>query len=106
MSTPFVMLIFEFILSREKHLLENDVLLCALFSDARFKILLDETRIEKAKTHLKHLWAKMMSLQEDLTISNSDSQECPSSGSESTSDYFEIFLKVKEIHHNSDISRS
>lgn len=103
MNTHFAMLIFKSMESREKHLLENDVLLCALFFDPRFKILLDETQIEKAKIHLKHLWAKMMSLQEDLTTSNSNSQECPSSESESTSDDFESFLKLKEIHHNSGI---
>ncbi|EFN68823.1 Zinc finger BED domain-containing protein 4 [Camponotus floridanus] len=106
MNTPFAILIFEFMVSREKHLLENNVLLSALFLDPRFKILLEETQIEKAKTHLKHLWAKMMSLQGNLITSNSDSQECPSSGSESTSDDFESFLKLKEIHHNSGISRS
>ncbi|XP_067213908.1 uncharacterized protein [Linepithema humile] len=105
MNTPFAILIFEFMISREKHLLENNVLLSALFLDPRFKILLEEIQIEKAKTHLKHLWVKIMSLQENFITSNSDSQECPSSGSESTSDDFENFLKLKEIHHFG-ISRS
>lgn len=106
MNTPFAILIFEFMISREKLLLENNVLLSALFLDPRFKILLEEMQIEKVKTHLKHLWVKIMSLQENFITSNSDSQECPSSGSESTSDDFENFLKLKEIHHNSGISRS
>ncbi|XP_011172858.1 uncharacterized protein LOC105205238 [Solenopsis invicta] len=104
-NTPFAMLIFECMMSREKHLLNNDVLLSALFLDPRFKIVLEKAQAEKAKTHLKHLWAKMMSLQ-DLVTSNFDSQECPSSESESSSDAIESFLRLKEIHHNSDILQS
>lgn len=91
---------------QEKYLLENDVLLSALFLDQRFKIVLEETQIEKAKIHLKHLWAKIMSLQEDLTTSNFDLQECTSSGSESISDDFENLLKLKEKHHNSGLRSS
>jgi len=102
MNTAFAMLIFDFMVCREKYLLENDVLLSALFLEPRFKIL-EETQIEKAKIHLKHLWAKMMALQEDLTL-NSDSQKS-SSGSKSTSD-FESLLKLKEIYHNSNILQS
>ncbi|XP_018406377.1 PREDICTED: zinc finger BED domain-containing protein 4-like, partial [Cyphomyrmex costatus] len=105
MNTSFAMLIFDFMVSREKYLLENDVLLSALFLDPRFKIFLEDVQIEKAKTHLKHLWAKMMSL-EDLPALNPNSQEFSSSESESTSDDLESLLKLKEIHHNSSISQS
>jgi len=51
MNTFFAMLIFDFMVCREKYLLENDVLLSALFLDSRFKILLEETQTEKAKIH-------------------------------------------------------
>lgn len=60
---PFAALILEQITSREQNLLNNDVLLSAVYMDPRYKILLEKTQIERAKNHLKHVWLKMLSIQ-------------------------------------------
>lgn len=58
--TPFATLISEQMISREQKLVNNDVLLSAVFLDPRYKVLLDKTQIEKAKNNLKHVWTKII----------------------------------------------
>lgn len=101
---PFVALILEQITSREQNLLNNDVLLSAVYMDPRYKILLEKTQIERAKNHLKHVWLKMLSIQncdENLNLNDRNSLST-SSGTDSTCDELENLFKLKERQHNTN----
>jgi hypothetical protein len=98
-STPFATLILEQMIYREKNLLNNDVLLSAVFMDPRYKVLLDEAQIERVKNHLKHLWIKMISLNREETLNTNLDGSFNSSETSSTCDEFENLLKLKEKQH-------
>jgi len=61
-QTPFSKLVIEQILHCEEKLINNDILLSAVFIDLRYKMLLNNTQIQRAKAHLKHLWVKIVSI--------------------------------------------
>lgn len=82
---------------REQKLL-NNVLLSAVFVDSRYKVLLDKTQIEKAKNHLKHVWIKMISLNNNEYLNENCENENSSSNSSvtsSTCNELENFLKFE-----------
>lgn len=86
---------------REQKLINNDILLSAVYMDPRYKVLLSNTQIERAKSHLKHLWAKIISLNHDANAMNeSNDNGNSSSESGSTYDEFEHLLKLKERQQN------
>lgn len=99
--TPFALLIVEKMKYREQKLLDNDVLLSAVFLDPRYKLLLETTQIEKAKNHLKLLWAKMITINENESL-NADGDRSSTNSSETNSTYDELesILKIKERQHN------
>lgn len=102
-ATPFATLILEQMISREQKLLNNDILLSAVFMDPRYKVLLEKTQIERAKSHLKHIWNKLMSLnnKEHLNIDCvNEISSSNSSASGSTCDEFENLLKLKQQQHD------
>ncbi|XP_071579126.1 zinc finger BED domain-containing protein 4-like [Temnothorax nylanderi] len=104
--TPFATLILEQSIHREQKLINNNTLLSAVFMDPRYKVLLDKTQIERAKTHLKHLWAKIISLNRNDNLMNESNENFNGSSSNSSEtgstydDKFENFLKLKERQHN------
>lgn len=98
--TPFATVIVEQMKHREQKLLDNDVLLSAVFMDPRYKILLEKTQIERAKNHLKHIWAKMITMNHEDLNSDVDGSSTNSSGTGSTYDEFENILKLKERQHS------
>lgn len=110
--TPFATLILEQMISREQKLLNNDVLLSAVFMDPRYKILLEKTQKERAKNHLKHVWTKIISLNNNECLNTNCQNETSSSNSSmtgSTCDEFENLLKLKERQYdlaNSHLSSS
>ncbi|XP_029167403.1 uncharacterized protein LOC114937896, partial [Nylanderia fulva] len=107
--TPFATLILEQMISREQKLLNNDALLSAVFLDPRYKILLDKTQIEKARNHLKHIWTKIISLNNNEYLNENCENEHSSSNSSmagSTCDEFENLLKVKERQYLANLSLS
>jgi len=101
-GTPFALLIVEQMKYREEKLLNNDVLLSAVFMDPRYKILLEETQIEKAKNHLKHVWTRLITINhnENLNADGDGSSSNNSSSTSSTYDEFENILKLKERQHH------
>lgn len=100
-QTPFAALIVERMIHREQKLINNDILLSAVYMDPRYKVLLSNTQIERAKSHLKHLWAKIISLNHDANAMNeSNDNGNSSSESGSTYDEFEHLLKLKERQQN------
>ncbi|XP_025267865.1 uncharacterized protein LOC112639123 [Camponotus floridanus] len=90
---------------REQKLINNDILLSAVYLDPRYKVLLSNTQLERAKIHLKHLWAKIISLNRNdnsMNESNENFNGSSSNSSEtaSTHDEFENLLKLKERQQN------
>ncbi|CAG9820730.1 unnamed protein product [Phaedon cochleariae] len=63
---------------RESKLLDNDVVLAGIFLDPRFKVVLNIDEMERAKSHLKQLWARLLSLKkiasEDTENEDPDAQ--------------------------------
>lgn len=110
--TSFATLILEQMISREQKLLNNDVLLSAVFMDLRYKVLLEKTQTERAKNHLKHIWTKIISLNNNEYLNANCENENSSSNSSttgSTCDEFENLLKLKERQYdlaNSHLSSS
>lgn len=103
-QTPFATLILEQMIHREQKLINNDILLSAVYMDPRYKVLLDKTQVERAKTYLKRLWVKIISLNRDDNSINESSENVHgssnSSETNSTYDEFENILKLKERQHN------
>ncbi|XP_011698547.1 PREDICTED: zinc finger BED domain-containing protein RICESLEEPER 2-like [Wasmannia auropunctata] len=104
-QTPFATVIVEQMIYREQKLINNDILLSAVYMDPRYKVLLDNTQIQRVKTHLKHLWIKIISLnRKDISMNESNENlngsSSNSSGTSSTFDEFENLLKLKERQHN------
>lgn len=105
--TSFAVFIVQQMKFREQKLLDNDVLLSAVFMDPRYKILLDKTQIERAKNHLKDVWAKMITINHDENLNKTDNDASSSNSSvhsnsstASTHDEFENILRLKERQHH------
>lgn len=54
----------------DKHIVENDITLAALFLDLRFHFLLTPEQKEKAKNHLLYLWEKIDSKKKESGTTN------------------------------------
>ncbi|KYM94576.1 Zinc finger BED domain-containing protein 4, partial [Cyphomyrmex costatus] len=104
LQTSFSKLIVEQMIYREENY--NDILLSAVYMDPRYKVLLDNTQIQRAKTHLKRLWIKIVSVNHNniensmnKSNENSNGNSSNSSGTGSSYDEFENLLKLKEQQH-------
>lgn len=105
MNTSFSKLLLKFMRQRQSVLLNNDILLAAVFLDPRYKILLDENKIERAKDHLKKVWIrqlkiKMMNEEPENEVDRERDTDTDSSGHHSVSDDFDNYLKLKEKEIN------
>lgn len=108
-NNSFAMLILERIEFKEQKLLNNDVLLSAVFMDPRYKVLLNKTQIERAKNHLKHVWTRIITIQnckENLSLNYDINSTSTSSETDSIYDELENLLKLKERLHDMENSRS
>lgn len=100
-NTSFSEKLVECLTNREKHLMQNKVLLAAIFLDPRYKITLDDQQYTTAISHLIGVWLQLKKLEQksvDLTINNDDLILSEDSEDESTtgSDGLEEFLKEKD----------
>ncbi|KAF2889753.1 hypothetical protein ILUMI_16420 [Ignelater luminosus] len=84
---------------REKKLFENEIILSAIYLDTRFKVVLNETRIESAKNYIIKVWGALHSLENsepnllDLSSITGDNGSLSSSTED---DVIENFLKETE----------
>jgi len=99
--------------SREQNIMDNQVLLAAIFLDPRFNITLTEYQCNIAITHLVNIWFHIKELEMSQVVSNSANIETENIIDESlTSNYddtdkLEDFLKQKESDNQcSSISSS
>lgn len=109
-NTSFSEKLVECLTIREKHLMQNKVLLAAIFLDPRYKITLDDQQYTTAISHLIGVWLQLKKLEQksvDLTINNDNLILSEDSEDESTtgSDGLEAFLKEKDNVDKSIVSK-
>ncbi|KAJ8926255.1 hypothetical protein NQ314_021376 [Rhamnusium bicolor] len=96
-GSGFAKLIVKNMTHRETILIDsNDVVLTAIFLDPRFKVILDSDKTEKAKMHLKKVWARILALKANENDADSSASEGAETRSTNSSDDLELFLKYKE----------
>lgn len=100
MENPFANKLVKCMENREQFIMNNKVLLAAVFLDPRFKITLNEIQYNMAINHLISIWLYL----KDSGISTKDTQEniadqipeCDTSKSNQNSDGLEQFLQESE----------
>lgn len=95
----------QIINNREKILMENQVLLSALYLDPRFKFLLSEEKTIVAQNHLRHLYdcietVKSKTMQLDASPVSSSSSSFTSSQIDEVNDDLSIYLNSMQSCQN------
>lgn len=96
--------LLQFMINRENHIMENNVLLGAIFMDPRYKVTLNEDQCNTAIEHLVKVWIHLKSVelkndhQDNITQNIEDEHE--KSSSNDSNDVLEHFLKNKDKNNS------
>ncbi|XP_050065167.1 zinc finger BED domain-containing protein 4-like [Aphis gossypii] len=105
LNTSISKKLLQHIVDREKHIMDNKVLLGAIFLDPRYKITLNEDKCNTAIEHLIKVWVHLKGVElknniQETTPNIEDGQESSNSSTDST-DELEKFLQNKDNKNDS-----